>query len=468
MLPRVTNLSSVQTNFTSNQSMNTNSVPRGALAASALIFVVTALSLHAQTWQTAGDFPSPTFTAVEALTQDAAGNLYAAVSTSEAEVRRTHAQVRKSSDQGVTWTMVEDFVSVIGGATKFLSLGTDAAGHIYAAGYVTEADNQTRWIVKKSGPGGISWSTVDEFAGPGSQTSVAAGLSVDAAGNVLVAGHSDASLPNENSNPRWRWLVRQSRDGGRSWSTIDDFTYGFRAKAAAVVSSSNGIFVAGSGRDGTADSGDRWLVRKGTADGAGGFRWQMVDEFQSRAQAHPFDARACGLAVDVQGQLYAIGRSHAGSEGASSTCHWTVRRGSSTGAEWTTVDTFQLHPGNFATAGGITISPHGIYVIGRAVGDSPATHWIVRHSATGEAGSWSVRDDFLPSATPLTTPNPVDLGFIPAEGLSSSAENAIGSAIVSDSQWTFAGGSAFAVSGHAIVRKLKTGRTNTVATVSAR
>jgi len=436
----------------------------------AVLFLAPVATSSAQsTWQTVADFQCKSQSAVDALTKDASGNLFAAVSTADPRAG-LHAQIRKSTDHGATWTVVEDFLYGAprsSTSTRFLSLGTDAAGHLYAVGYATDENGQTRWIVRKSGDSGNSWSTVDDFAWPGGQRTTAQGFAADAAGNLYVAGYTDAPTSDSKPGPRSRWLVRQSHDGGRNWSTIDDFGYGFSARAAAIVSTSSGLFLAGSGWNGKSESGERWLVRKGTVDGASGFRWQTVDEFQMKEHGHGYNSWAHGLGVDGQGNLYAVGRSYAVADGGIS-AHWIVRRASSAGSDWSVVDTFQLDPGSFAAAFGIAAGGQGgVSVVGQAAGRNPGpgSHWIVRQSATGDAGTWSVNDDFRLVTAPPSALETAALISKATDGIvaTSPADISRGSAIFSDSTGLFAGGSASGELGHAIVRKLESSRASELA-----
>jgi len=433
-----------------------NLSPALTLGAALLLASITT-TLAQGTWKTVADFECALPTGVDALTKDAAGNLYAAVSSSDAE-GRAHALIRTSRDHGATWAVVEDFVSVAHGATKYLSLGTDATGHLYAAGYAADENGQTRWIVRKSDDGASPWTTVDDFAWPGGQTTAAQGLAADASGNLYVVGYGDEPASDGKPSSRRHWLIRQSRDGGRSWSTIDDFSYGFSAKAAAIVSTRSGLFVAGSGWNGKSESGQRWLVRKGSVDGAGGFRWQTVDEFQLQENKHGFASQAQGLALDSRGNVYAVGRSYAVVAGWPS-AHWVVRRASRSGSDWAVVDRFQLEPGCFATACGVATSDQeGVLVVGRATSTDLAPHWIVRKSATGEAGTWSVSDAFPEVAQRQSDAAAKAIGEVTilADGSMRFAppRSAGGRAILCDSTRVLTGGLSMAGVGHAMVRSL--------------
>jgi hypothetical protein len=405
-------------------------------------------------WETVASFACLPPATVDALATDAHGNLYAAITSSDDD-RWMRAQVRRSTDSGATWTIVEDLVPGHSGSVQFRSLASDPAGHLYTAGYLSDDQGQYRWIVRKSSADGKTWSTVDDFALSGSQRAVAQALTVDAAGRIYAVGYADEPSVANQTHARTRWLVRQSRDGGRTWSTMDDFNHGFSAKANAILSTPTGLWVAGSGWNGDPESSERWLVRKATPDAAGQLQWDTVDEFQLQELGQTFGAQAHGLGVDAQGNVYAVGRGYAGGNGGNSV-HWVVRRASRTGTDWALVDTFQLQAGNFAAAIGVaSANQGGVYVVGRATAQRSGSHWIVRHSATGEAGSWSVSDNFTGKAA-MAMLMDTDVIVRAPDGSKSSpaAAFAHGSAIMSGSTGVFTGGSIRAETNRALVRKL--------------
>jgi hypothetical protein len=423
---------------------------------------------HAQpTWRTLADFQCAPPATVDALAKDAAGHLYAAISTAD-EQGRMRAQIRKSSDGGATWSLVEEFASSFLGSVQFLSLDTDTTGHVYAAGYLADDQGQYRWIVRKSDVGGTTWSTVDDFALPGIQRTIAQALTVYADGRISVAGYGDAPSDAGQPHPRTRWLVRQSRDGGRTWTTLDDFNHQHSAKATAILSTPNGLFVAGTGWNGNTNTGEHWLVRQGVVDGTGTFQWQTVDEFRLQDLGRAFGSQAHGLGLDEQGHLYVVGRGYASGDGGNSV-HWVVRRASRAGTDWALVDTFQLRAGDFAAAIGVASdNPSGVYVVGRATDRRSGSHWIVRHSPTGEAGSWKVSDDFS-GTTAMAILLGVGLTSRTPDGSmrSPAAAYATGLAIVSDSTGVYTGGSIRMETSHALVRKLQLVNPTKLATTAA-
>ncbi len=408
-------------------------------------------------WQTVAKFESEWPASVDALTKDAGGNLYAAISTSDNE-GRIHAVIRKSPDRGLTWSVVENFVPGTLGFARILSLGADAAGHLYAAGYVADEHDQLRWIVRKGSAGGTAWTTVDDFTLPGSQKTAAQSLSVDAEGILYVAGYGDEPPGSGPLDTPTHWLVRCSHDGGKTWSTVEDFRHEFSARATAILSTPQGVFVGGSAWNEGKATGETWLVRKGTPDATGALRWRTVDAFQMEDGKHGHVSRVQSLGMDRHGNLYAAGRSHAWVEERSS-AHWVVRRASGAGLDWAVVDTFQLDSGYFAAAQGVAAGTQGgVFIVGQAGHSDGGIHWVVRQSATGAAGTWQLHDDFRLRAPAASTPKPLRL----IKGAASVAvmannpgEYSKGLAITTTADTVYTAGSAMAGKGHAIVRKLE-------------
>ena len=452
-----------------NDIMNTTNL--FLIVGAALLLAPPAAIMAQSAWQTVPDFQCASLSAVEAFAKDAAGNLFAADWTVDSRAGQL-AQVQKSTDQGASWSVVEDFVYGTprpSGSTEFLALGTDTAGGLYAVGYATDERAQDHWIVRKSGVRGGVWSTVDDFVLPGGESSVAQGFAADTAGNLYVAGYARLAASGGSADlrkPCKHWLVRQSRDGGHTWSTIDDFKDDSGARARAILSTPSGLFVAGSGWNGS-PSGERWLVRKGTRGRAGGFRWQTVDEFENQVHGFGNVSRAQGLGMDAQGNLYAVGLSCPFGSRRSSP-QWVVRRAFPSGLDWAVVDTFQLGPEHFGAASGVAASDQGgVLVVGEAVGDDNVVHWIVRQSATGKAGSWSVGD-----ATPAVAQKESEAAAeafgevtnLPDGTLRSTPPQcACGLTLLCDSTRVLAGGSSGAGPGHALVRRLDLGPATEIA-----
>ena len=173
--------------------------------------------------------------------------------------------VRKSANAGTTWTTVDNFYS----STAFNqpnALTADAAGNVYVGGSSdinTAGSYAHYWVVRKGANGGASWQTVDAFRYFPNPTTFTAndalGMGTDALGNVYAVGSGT------DANRVGHWVVRGSANQGASWVTVDDFQYATGQYSAAHgfgLDAAGNVHVCGTGTDPV--SGGHWLVRKAT------------------------------------------------------------------------------------------------------------------------------------------------------------------------------------------------------------
>jgi hypothetical protein len=95
------------------------------------------------------------------------------------------------------------------------SVTLDAAGNVYVVGYSTSADTEADFVTVKYDPSGRALWTV-RYDGPAHGTEIPTAVSVDAAGNVYVAGRSardlgshDYALVKYSPSGRLIWVQRQ-------------------------------------------------------------------------------------------------------------------------------------------------------------------------------------------------------------------------------------------------------------------
>lgn len=162
--------------------------------------------------------------------------------------------VRKSTDGGKTWTQSDSYRYDSSGIAVSFPRGIveDLAGNLYVAGYgekatITGYNRKTpqysyipHWLVRKSSDGGISWSVDDDFQYSPSVFAKAAGIGVDQAGNVYVAG-----IARDSSNVSHA-VVRDNQGG---WHNVDD--YGQAWYGAFAVDSVNDLFAGGADSSGS-------------------------------------------------------------------------------------------------------------------------------------------------------------------------------------------------------------------------
>jgi len=168
--------------------------------------------------------------------------------------------VRRSLDGGATWSTVDAYQASSGSAAEGCGIGADANGNIYVVGRAVvpyRGSSINHWIVRKSTNGGVSWSTVEDYALFTSGNQVALGFAADSNGNLFVAGWASAGT---GTGPYY-WIVRESLGGTGAWTTVDNFPYDSSAMAHAIAADSSGnVFVGGQGSP--ASGGVHWLVRK--------------------------------------------------------------------------------------------------------------------------------------------------------------------------------------------------------------
>jgi hypothetical protein len=163
--------------------------------------------------------------------------------------------VRRSTDGGATWSNVDTFQLSSSQPSVAMGIGADASGNLYVVGsgnVAYKSGSYSHWIVRKSTNGGNSWTTVDDYQVAADDPAQARCFTVDANGNLFVAGSRGAwgAYPNH-------WIVRKSVGGSGPWTTVDDFQHGgSRTEPNAIATDALGnVFVGGFG-----DS--HWLIKR--------------------------------------------------------------------------------------------------------------------------------------------------------------------------------------------------------------
>ena len=299
---------------------------------------------------------------------DANGNVYAAGQALLNHTLTSRWLVRRGSDNGLTWSTVDDF-SLGGTHNQAHAIATDSAGNIYVAGLASTSTGYGtyEWVVRK-GVNGTSWSTVDDF-GPNT-SSQAFGVIVHPTAGVFVAG---SSLVTVGRNSFQAWTVRRSLDGGATWTTVDTFQLGCVSIARGLGIDARGNLYAVGVANETIKGKTRthWIVRKST-NGAGG-TWTTVDDFQVAADGETI---AVGLATNSAGDLFVAGM---GSTTATGPSQWFVRRNPGGVGAWSTVDNFQYVPGSDTEPQAIAADTTGhVFVGGYGNDPSGTSHWLIR------------------------------------------------------------------------------------------
>jgi len=392
--------------------MKNNMFMRLALAGTTAFLTHTTF---AQSWETVDDFGhNPGFPAfARTAVVDAQGNLF--VGGQAGDGTRMHALIERSSDQGATWTTIEDYVDSTNWLTTFNAIGFDAAHNIYTVGEGIGSTNY-HLFVRKSADNGVTWTTIAQvpynnpFMTPGNP-----GFAVDSLGRFYVVAGANPALLLRSSDGGATWTsghpfsdgsttkgivstpagvfvagtlagpwgtVRKSTDGGKTWATVDNYYgggSGFQGQLLAICADAQGNVYVGGYADITTGTGKKavttynWLIRKGTN---GGTHWQTIANFPVTSyvpnQVNPLSA----LSFDAFGNMYAAGHI-AGS-------NWVVLKSADLGVTWSVadavVDANQYNGGNASAIA--TDAVGGVYVAGflgySSATAAPGQHWVVR------------------------------------------------------------------------------------------
>jgi len=289
------------------------------------------------------------------IVADWAGNLYV-VGWSYGSSGPDHQFVRRSTDGGAIWSIVDDIAIPSPYSAYPLRAGeitTDAAGNVYVtelggtwtvrkgigganfstmdtfqpsasqanavfahptAGVFAAGSANGVWVVRRSLNGSATWQTVDTFQLPKGNGTTAYGIGADAHGNLYVVGRAFAPY---KGNSYAHWLVRKSANGGASWSTVDDyqlFTTGDQVALGFGADSLGNLYIAGWASSTKTGGTYHWVLRKNP----GGTRsWATTDDFLYASSAEVF-----AIAADGSGNGFVGGQ---GSP-ASGSVHWLVRK----------------------------------------------------------------------------------------------------------------------------------------------
>lgn len=258
--------------------------------------------------------------------------------------------VCRSIDGGENWEVSDVFQYQPGFQAICKSLAVDASGNVYAVGY-SDAKSQMLWTARKSSDGGVTWKTLETLGGKTGMNfarEVACGRDADGRVVVFVVGYLTVSGGNV-------WTVRRSLDGGNSWTAVDSYRLGKTySSATGITVSADAIYVVGF-------SGNTWIVRRSSD----GLKWATIDD------SYPYGT-PWGVTI-ANGNVYVAG--YAG--------RWLVRKATppagATSWQWQVSDDFQFSPGQTASAEAITTDSSGnIFATGYAHDASGIPHWFTR------------------------------------------------------------------------------------------
>jgi len=170
---------------------------------------------------------------------------------------------------------------------------------------------------------------------------------------------------------------------GTSWSTVDTFASNSYARAKGVAEGPNGeLYVVHTAKTQSSPYRSGWVVRKSSDKGA---TWSTIETFVPYSNTG--SQEATGIASDSSGNIYLSGYT----EDDSGDNLWTIRKFSSAGNSWSTVDDFKTGTGfTDALAKSVRIGKDGtVFAAGETIATSNSKRgWMIR-SSSNNGTTWS-------------------------------------------------------------------------------
>lgn len=133
-------------------------------------------------FQGAGDLSAP-----RTIIADATNTLYAAGTSFNPYPNGNVWVVRKSVDSGITWGSVDNYQPSSAQIADPQGMATDTNGALYTVGKIQDATG-FHWVTRRSTDQGATWSTIDNFQMRGKPMAEGKTIWTDASGNIYTAG----------------------------------------------------------------------------------------------------------------------------------------------------------------------------------------------------------------------------------------------------------------------------------------
>jgi hypothetical protein len=141
-------------------------------------------------------------------------------------------QAIKSTNGGATWSTIGSFGP---DSNETPQIVADLSGNLYISGWPAVSSYTNNWTVRESSDGGATWSIADNFIYPGSWRNNSYAMGTDLQGNVYIGG-----VELTYGSPT-HGIIRTNAGG--TWVTIDDIAYDYYR--AFTVDSSGTLYAGG-------------------------------------------------------------------------------------------------------------------------------------------------------------------------------------------------------------------------------
>lgn len=306
-----------------------------------------------ETWSLSDSFVCGDFGCeAKEIVTNSNGNIFAVGTNQGSTTNQFYSMVRRSLDNGLTWTQSDLFQLSSGNPSYGVSIVSLSDNTLFYAASGFDATFKVRWLIKKSTNNGASWVTIDNYD-LGTSGAQPLKMKIDSNDHIYVLGIASGHR-----------VIRKSTDKGASWVNIFDSTVsGFHPRDLAVKS--NGYFYL------AATEANKWVVKKSTD---GGLTWVTLDNFMIDASStlgFPASININNLnEIVVGGYIKDIKNNP----------HWVLRRSTDDGLTWTTVDLYSLPDGSETGAlNSVTFCGNNqICSIGYIMDKNNISHWIFR------------------------------------------------------------------------------------------
>lgn len=314
---------------------------------------------------------------------DSSNNIYAFGCYNDSAYNN-HVLTRKSSDNGVTWSDVDYYLSGVGYSISGGYVASDNS--VISFGYYSGSSDYKNFV-RRSTDNGSTWSIIDNAGPPMPAAGSTYNVLQTSSGKLLAVGTQNSGTLGVNpiNGP---WYVRISSDVGTTWVQSDSYQYQSGGSASAAIETQPGTYyVTGTTVD--ASSAYHWVLRKSVDSGT---TWATIDDYSCPSGTY---VQANDITEDENGNLYMAGACY---DSINAYYNWIIRKSVDAGNSWTVVDTFNLVANKSAHAVKIKSDKNGrLFAIGKGMDASSKNHWLVRLS-TDSGVTWVTVDDYVPSA----------------------------------------------------------------------
>ncbi len=238
-----------------------------------------------------------------------------------------------------SWKLIDDYLYGESKSSKAQSLVVGNEGELYVAGMANG-----KILVRKSTDGGAIWENVHEIAQPEDEKYYLSigGLAINKDGDLYLANTSTLKPAEGSSKRRYYWQVQKSEDGGKSWKQVDEY-HGegewHYAGVKAIAATDEMVFAGGYAQMLDEKDGLHKVSSLIRLSKDGGQSWTTVDSFPEES-----DNRAIieSVGFDEKGNLYSFARY----EGIFDEMSLLVRQSKDKGSTWQTHQIYK-HTGTF-------------------------------------------------------------------------------------------------------------------------